>query len=62
MRHADEIFLTNVIMQIMPVTAVEKHTVGDGKVGSLTKKLQRDFDKLIKNEYRTSNSEYGHPP
>ena len=48
---ADEIFLTNVIMQIMPVTAVEKHTVGDGKVGSLTKKLQGDFDKLIKNEY-----------
>jgi len=59
---ADEIFLTNVIMQIMPVTAVEKHTVGDGKVGSLTKKLQREFDKLINNEYRTSNSEYGHPP
>jgi branched-chain amino acid aminotransferase len=59
---ADEIFLTNVIMQIMPVTAVEKHTVGDGKVGSLTKELQRDFDKLINNEYRTSNSEYGHPP
>jgi len=59
---ADEIFLTNVIMQIMPVTAVEKHTVGDGKVGSLTKKLQRDFDKLINNEYRTINSEYGHPP
>lgn len=54
---ADEIFLTNVIMQIMPVTAVEKHTVGDGKVGSLTKKLQRDFDKLIKNEYRISNKQ-----
>ena len=54
---ADEIFLTNVIMQIMPVTAVEKHTVGDGKVGSLTKKLQRDFDKLINNECRISNKQ-----
>jgi len=54
---ADEIFLTNVIMQIMPVVAVEKHTVGDGKVGSLTKKLQRDFDKLINNEYRISNKQ-----
>jgi branched-chain amino acid aminotransferase len=39
---ADEIFLTNVIMQIMPVVAVEKHTVGDGKVGPITKKL-RDY-------------------
>jgi branched-chain amino acid aminotransferase len=54
---ADEIFLTNVIMQIMPVTAVEKHTVGYGKVGSLTKKLQRDFDKLINNECRISNKQ-----
>ncbi len=45
---ADEIFLTNVIMQIMPVTAVEKHTVSDGKVGTITKKLQKSFDEFIK--------------
>ncbi len=36
---ADEIFLTNVIMQVMPVVAVEKHTVGQGRVGPMTKKL-----------------------
>ncbi len=54
---ADEIFLTNVIMQIMPVTAVEKHTVGDGKVGMMTKKLQKKFDEFIKNECRISNKE-----
>lgn len=47
---ADEIFLTNVIMQIMPVSSVEKHTVGDGKVGAMTKKLQKHFDEFIKNE------------
>lgn len=47
---ADEIFLTNVIMQVMPVTSVERHTVGDGKVGALTKKLQREFDEFVKNE------------
>jgi branched-chain amino acid aminotransferase len=40
---ADEIFLTNVIMQVMPVVAVEKHTVSDGKVGQMTKKLQDYF-------------------
>jgi len=47
---ADEIFLTNVIMQVMPVRAVEKHTVGDGKPGAETKKLQKYFDDFIKSE------------
>lgn len=51
---ADEIFLTNVIMQIMPVTRVEKHTVGNGKPGPLTKKLQKKFDEFIKTECRKS--------
>jgi len=54
---ADEIFLTNIIMQIMPVTAVEKHTVGDGKVGTMTKRLQKSFDEFIKKECRMSNKE-----
>lgn len=45
---ADEIFLTNVIMKIIPVNSVEKHTVGDGKVGPVTKKLQKLFDDYIK--------------
>jgi len=47
---ADEIFLTNVIMQIMPITRVEKHTVSDGRVGDLTKKLQTSFDRLVKSK------------
>lgn len=47
---ADEIFLTNVIMQIMPVTAIEKHTVGDGKVGAMTKRLQISFNELVKSQ------------
>ena len=47
---ADEIFLTNVIMQVMPVRAVEKHTVGDGKPGAETQKLQKYFDDFIKSE------------
>ena len=45
---ADEIFLTNVIMKVMPVIQVEKHSVGDGKVGEVTKKLQISFDEFIK--------------
>jgi branched-chain amino acid aminotransferase len=47
---ADEIFLTNVIMQIMPVTAVEKHIVGDGKVGVMTKRLQISFNELVESQ------------
>ncbi len=47
---ADEIFLTNVIMQVMPVTSVERHTVGDGKPGQTTKRLQKCFDELIKSQ------------
>ena len=49
---ADEIFLTNVIMQILPIISVEKHTVGDGKVGAMTKKLQRMFEEVIKADCR----------
>ncbi|MGB2865243.1 MAG: aminotransferase class IV [Sedimentisphaerales bacterium] len=47
---ADEIFLTNVIMQVMPIMKVENHTVGDGRVGDVTKKLQTSFDQLVKSE------------
>jgi len=36
---AEEVFLTNVIMEVMPVTSIEAHTVADGKPGAITKKL-----------------------
>jgi branched-chain amino acid aminotransferase len=45
---ADEVFLTNVIMKVMPVAGIEKHTVGSGKVGPVTKKLQGLFDDFLK--------------
>jgi len=47
---ADEIFLTNVIMQVMPIIKVEKHTVGDGLVGSVSKQLHMLFDQFVKSE------------
>jgi len=49
---ADEAFLTNVIMQIMSISRIEKHTVGDGRPGPMTKKLQKGFEELIKTECR----------
>jgi len=45
---ADEVFLTNVIMQILPVTHIEKHLVGNGKIGPATRKLQTLFDNFVK--------------
>ncbi len=47
---ADEIFLSNVIMQVMPIMKVENHIVGNGRVGDVTKKLQTSFDQLVKSE------------
>ncbi len=52
---ADEIFLTNVIMQVMPIIKVEKHIVGDGRVGPMAKDLKRKFEALI--EQQCQNSE-----
>jgi branched-chain amino acid aminotransferase len=52
---ADEVFLTNVIMQVLPVSAVEKHTVGDGKVGPITKKLQEYFDDFFRSQCQKRN-------
>lgn len=47
---ADEVFITNAIMQVMPVISVEKHTVFGGKVGSVTKKMAEKFTEAIKTE------------
>ncbi|MHC4293521.1 MAG: aminotransferase class IV [Planctomycetota bacterium] len=54
---AEEIFLTNTIMQILPVTAVEKHTVGDGKVGLVTKKMMKCYEELVKKECRQKDED-----
>jgi branched-chain amino acid aminotransferase len=40
---ADEVFITNTLMQILPIAAVEAHVVGDGKVGTVTTKLMNAY-------------------
>lgn len=44
---ADEVFVTNVIMLVLPVVAVEAHTVGRGKPGPVTRKLGQALNSLI---------------
>ena len=40
---ADECFLTNTSMEVMPVTMVDEHPVGDGTPGPLTQRLHKLF-------------------
>ncbi len=47
---ADEIFLTNVIMQILPVCRVENHDVGNGRPGPMTKILQKKIEEFIQKQ------------
>jgi len=49
---ADEVFLTNVVMEVLPVISVEQHTVGEGKVGSVTRRLRDKFIETIEEECR----------
>ena len=41
--HADECFLTNTTMEIMPVVMVDRRQIGDGKPGPITRALRKLF-------------------
>jgi len=45
---ADEVFITNVIMQVLPVVGIEKHNVGESNPGPVTKKIQEHYNEFIK--------------
>lgn len=47
---ADEVFLTNSSWQVLPVTRVEKNTIGDGQVGPITQRLRKGLLGLIERE------------
>jgi branched-chain amino acid aminotransferase len=40
---ADECFLTNTTMEIMPVSNIDKHSIGSGMPGPVTGRLQELF-------------------
>jgi branched-chain amino acid aminotransferase len=46
---ADEAFFTGTAMEMVPIREVNKRLIGDGKPGSLTKKLMAEFHKVIEN-------------
>ncbi len=44
---ADECFITNTTVEIMPVTTISKKTIGSGKPGPLTALLQQEYRKEV---------------
>ena len=50
---ADEVFLTNSSWGILPVTAVERETVGEGDVGEMTGRLREAWLELVERETST---------
>jgi branched-chain amino acid aminotransferase len=49
---ADEVFLTGTAAEITPISAVDKIPVGDGKPGPVTKKIQEEFEKIIRGKVK----------
>lgn len=47
---AQEVLLTNVMLGVLPVVAVERHAVGDGRVGSVANRLKAAFDERVRRE------------
>jgi len=47
---ADELFLTNAIMEVMPVTHMERKAIGSEKPGPVTRKLAAAYRDLIERE------------
>jgi branched-chain amino acid aminotransferase len=45
---ADEIFFTGTAAEIAPITKVNNRIIGNGKIGSITRKILQEFEKLIK--------------
>ena len=47
---ADEVFITNSLIEIVPVTMFEGNPAGKGKVGLLTHKLMKAYKEMVKKE------------
>lgn len=47
---AQEVFLTGSVLEIMPVTAVERHTIGAGVPGDITRRVSELYHQLVRKE------------
>jgi len=47
---ASEVFLTGSVLEVMPVTSIEKHVVGDGRAGAMARQMQGMYAELVRKE------------
>ena len=47
---ADEVFLTNSLIEVMPVTTIAGQAIGGGAPGAVTKQLMEEYRRLVFNE------------
>ncbi|MCP4708198.1 MAG: hypothetical protein GY869_06210, partial [Planctomycetes bacterium] len=57
-RNADEVFITSTAGGIMPVTKVDRQTIGSGIPGPITRKLQGAYWKLHEDPHYTLKIDY----
>ncbi len=53
---ADELFFTGTAAEVTPIRSVDRITIGEGKRGEITKKLQENFFAIIRGERPTPNN------
>jgi len=53
LRAAEEVFLTNSLMEIMPLTSFAGKAIGSGQPGEITKQLQQAYRSLVDEETNT---------
>jgi branched-subunit amino acid aminotransferase/4-amino-4-deoxychorismate lyase len=47
---ADEVFLTNSMIEVMPLTGVAGKQIGDGKPMAITRKLMDAYKEMVRKE------------
>jgi branched-chain amino acid aminotransferase len=51
---ADEIFLTGTAAEIKSVGEIDNRTIGNGKTGTITKRIKKLFEKAIRGNHKYS--------
>jgi branched-subunit amino acid aminotransferase/4-amino-4-deoxychorismate lyase len=47
---ADEVFITNSVMEVMPLTEVNGKPIGSGVPGKITRRLMRGYKEMVRGE------------
>ncbi|MBN1871613.1 MAG: aminotransferase class IV, partial [Candidatus Omnitrophica bacterium] len=50
LKESEEVFITNSIIELVPVVKIGSKIVGNGKVGPVAKKMHKMYSELIKSE------------